>query len=1147
MRQFPFSDAVETLINLTKSQFVNRTEIEGRRSGKDFRGATLDIVTKESSLWFVIKVDDKSFNITVPVPFVENGVVLIESNGVKRAVCDHFEVKTGQTVDYLSIMQKIFLDSPEGFVTLTPIKKYSCIQQLAYSILNNNTSIIVYNTQKAINEIINKMPLHETFMNSWVMNNRLICVDPEFDILSDPSEILEYQVNKNMAYHKFGWTSVGLSDGVLATKNYILTHDLRRYTPFGLHHHNPQRNLYSTLAMKGDEDPIIRTESSQALMDKGIKRKGWNLFTVYVDLPDNFEDQLMVDTIHANKYTVKERKLQCFGEVMVKEGDKLYLNTPIAKSPDGEIEYYNVRADESWVHKITESITTVGNIEFTVNTIIVKYKRCLKDGTKLTNTHGNKGVIRIMDLGYAIDPSTGLKRKIDIAVSAKTIGKRKNFGQVLEAMYNNLNERTASNTICVETQSSWGRRGVGICSSIVSKSTSKSPFVISDNFMVTEQQYEELKDKLEATGIPRNGIWECHTNAGEVTGVCGTIFWGVIKDVEDQLWDETATTRKNGKGLRTAGLKFSTVEFRALETRLGKNNAVIDEILSYTQGTDIVSESIAVLRSKTCVFDDTKPIVDVLSIKSISQENGTAFNKETIKDTIGDDDFYADGFIMQIPITYQTAVARRQEDHYEGAPMMTSDNIDWEVYKMLYNTNRLYVPKSILRGSYKHESGLYKLNDIANLLNNIIVFSKRYVEEPNETYHIQMLYRSISSYYSKIAASISTKKGSMSLCAMSVRYPFSAKAVATLSNTIAPNTVQIYSDMAKVLKVKEGDVVVVERFPCLGFMGVRLQRVTITDDIMCKYTIRASGNSLVSTNLDFDGDVIYIAAFHTTEAKEILNNEFNNPNKACYDLIHKLNTRKGEPRVNCLDLDAIGFKLFQDITDEENAAIVRKLTGVKSQTGPVIAMAYNLMRIIENSGIEYDRETEAGIEMFIEKAGQSVFNQKHGCISLCEIVLEAVCTGDAALLIEEGFDPKITTLLCDLIIKKAKELGVEDIKEFHEKSGKNGSNIINKIIRANHRIYFASRSILEGCQLLECLEAPAVDLPSRLFKTIMSGKYTGRKTMLDIKKEEEKGERRGSRIKRDKNDAKLLRVIKDSNLRYISEKLFKIINVCMAA
>jgi hypothetical protein len=1178
-----YKNEAEMFANQVIGQFINRTEIEGRKGNKDFKNAQMSSTMRGNTLWFTIKVSDDAYHITVPIPFSKNNVTFIEANEVKRAVCNHFEVASNREINYFEAIRRIFIGSPMGLV-LTNGKKSSHLQELAWAIINNNLSIKIYALQKAVNEFVNKMPLHETYMNSYIMNQRLIFIDPAFDELSNPNDKLEYQVAKNKSFHHLGWTSIGLSDGTLADKNYILKCDLRAFTPFGQHHHNPQRNLYSTLGMKGDELPMITSTSGQELIDLGIQRRGWNLFTAYVDLPDTFEDQILVDKSHANKYTEKTRRIQCYGDIIVKEGQSLKFGQPLAKGPNGEVEFYKVKADKSYVSRIVTTKTSVGNIEVVVHNIIVVYRRYFKDATKFTNQHGNKGVIRMMDLGYAVDPATGKPRKIDVIVSAKTIKKRKNFGQVLEILHNNISERSAVKPITTEHKDHWSNIAIGASMHSCELNTKRidkrvtvgttftdqwsniavgtsmhgavrrhrkvseikseiKPLVIPDNHKVDENGMKLLKDNLEKYGIPRDGTWECdvssvegvkgeivnHNKGIKVKAVCGPMFWGVIKDPEDQLWDNAATVRTNGKDLRTAGIKFGPVEFRALQTRFGADNPITDEILSYVQGIDGVSELIKILRSKKYEFENNKPIISFNDVKTVNQERGTIFREEAITGTICDENYFKNGFILELPVTYQTAVAYKDSEHYEGRVTLTPDTIDPNVHKNVYNTNRIYVPEGILRRPWRHGAGMYGLSELSVILNNIVIFSKEFIATTNDpevnSRTANILYRHICSYFNRIASILSTKRGEVATYGMSVRYPFSAKAVATLSNILPENTVEIHRDMAEIIGVHSGDYIIVERFPCLGFMGVRPQKVTVTDDPMCKYTIRASGNSLVSLNLDYDGDVLYVAAFHTPEAKMALEKEWNEPNKECWEMIHKLNTRKGSPSINEMTLDDFEISSFEDLTEEEHAIIVRKLTGVKAQTGPVIALAYNLMRILENSGLNIDKKTEVGIEMFIEKAGQSVFEQKHGGNSLCDVVLLAICTGDSQMLINEGFDANITNLICEVIKRKASSYGIHDLKGYHEKVGKTGSNIINRIVRTEHRIYFASRAVMEGCKLLECLEAPAVDLPSSIFKLTTSGKYDNCRTILD-----------------QKSDEKLLERLNDPKYKSACEAMFTLFN-----
>lgn len=1095
-----FVNETNTLINLVTSQFVSRTQIESSGNGRGFRGVTLTPSFHDKTLWFTMKtMDGETHNITVPLPFVQDGIVFIKTNGIRRAVCTFLLEETDRFMSYLGAIQTIFLGDFSNFVDTVSFKKTMFVQQLAYSVLNENSAVIVYSLQKAINDVVNKMPLHETNMNSWMMNNRLIIIDPAFGCLTSPKDRLAYQVSKNSKYFDRGWTSVGLSDGTLADKNYILTHDMRCYTPFGLNHHNPQRNLYSTLGMKGDELPNIRSRSMQNLMDVGIKRSGWNWMTAFIDVKDNFEDQIVLDNSLRGIYTTKERRIQCFGDVLVFPGQKIVEGQALAICPDGRQETFKVAADEAWVQSVTKTIVAVGGLRKEAYDIIVMLKRNLKDGTKITNMHGNKGVIRFKDLGYALDENTNEEVKLQVLVSAKTIGKRKNYGQLLEQMFNNLRDfnRSDKETMQPSATVEWCEDGVAVFPGFSMVSAENAPMIIEDNYEVTAAELVAIEAHHREMGFGPECTRTCETYTGKFTAMCGKVFWGVVKDPEDQLWDDDATIITNGKDLRTAGLKFSTVEFKALETIFGKDNPVMREVLSHVQGVDLVHEVVGIIKGKTGEYPSGKVPVNPTKIKTVEHAGGTLFSEESLIGTLADEFTYPNGCVIQLPVKFQTALPIKDFDiTYEGMAIFTEETLDRSMYRALFTSDKLVVPGSVLRRAWKHASGLYGMSELATILNNILVFCKRHAAEPEEPRHINMLYRAIQVYYSNVAGLLSTKNGLIATQALSVRYPYSAKGVATLSTELPMHTVEIHRSMADNIGVKNDDCVLVERFPCLGFMGTRVQRVRITDDPMAKFTIRASSQSLVSTNLDFDGDVIYIAAFHTKEAKAALLEQLTNPAEAYWKHIDKLNNRKGGPFLHEMCLKDYNISAFPKFTRESHAQVVGKLTGVKAQTGPVIAMTYNIMRIMENSGVEVDQEMRAGIEMFVEKAGQSVFEQKHGGQSLHDIVIDAICMGDVDALVKEGFDGVVAKFICDVIQRKASGMGIHDLVYFHKNST---SNIVNKIVRAENLLYFASRSYLEGCRLLEYLNAPVVDLPSRIFKLTTSGDFTNKRNLLDSK------------------------------------------------
>jgi hypothetical protein len=1071
------------------SQFLARTNVEGKKHGISY-GVNLDISLKGVVLFFTFKKGEEIYTFTIPMPFVEDGVLLIEQNEVRRAVCEFFFRERDLVVDYFAAMGRVIFDNPVGIIPAAFIKKVSFLQQIVYSFENKNTSAIIYNLQRAINEVVNKFPLYETQMKAWAMNKRLVIVDPMFDALRGPEARLHYQVEKNRAYFDRGWTSIGLSDGTLADKNYILTEDLRKLTPLGMKYHNPQRNLFSTLGMKGDELPLVRSESMQKLMDKGITRKGWNLFTVFVDVLDVFEDQIVVDKKHRGKFITLTKRYQCFGVMSVKVGEIINKGTTLSISDLGVPKKCDVEADKVRVTKIADTFVNVGGVPTPAFNVVVEYKRYLRDGVKMTNLHGNKGVIHMQDLGKAIDPRTGELRQIDVIVSARSVKKRKNFGQLFEAMANNI----------------WP--------------DDKKPLVFTDE---AEINLNNLKTKLVECGLPDDGTWMCNTYVGQLTGIAGKVFWGVTASVENALWDEEDTVRVNNRLLRTAGLKFSHVEQRALKTRFGDNNPIYAEVMSYAQGGHDLHETLRILNSKREVLPNNMPEVSFKDIKAVDQSKGTIFDRNKIEGTIVDEFIYHNGFILELPVNYCAMVDGTGKVVHEG---VNSGFAPANVVKT-YNFTKIYIPNASLRRCWQHDTGKYGLSEVGVLLNNLVIMCHRYAAEPNNAIHLTQLYRSIYTYFSKISKMMGTKRGDISTLGMSVRYPFSAKAVATLSNRLPENTIEIHESMAKTLGVSNGDVVLVERFPCLGFMSVRPQKVHVSKDEMCRYTIRVSGNNLCSLGLDFDGDVIFVASFHTPESKALLRKEWNNPQKDCYGVICRLNEKAGVPHIDCLVLDDYNIVPFKKVTNEAHADMVEKATGVKAHTGPVIALAYNLMRIIENSLLANDQQVNIAAEVFLDRVGNTVFKQKHGVKSLHSIVVDAICTGNVETLVKHEFDRETSQTICDLVRAKGREIGVHDLEKYHKKAKERGwSNVINLIVRKQNRIYFASRASLETIELLTALDSPAVDMPSTIYHNMLMGKSEHKRTLMD-----------------ECLDKKMVERLNSANSKEAAQELFKILDV----
>ena len=1013
-------------------------------------GAGIEMETKvmDGVLWITFRRGEVFKSLEIPLPIItEKGIELLRNKDVERVLCDFWLEREQKRLNFHEIVESLLCEDVNVIIP-SQTSGAPLIHKIIKSFAKEQVSYMVSCTQRIIDDVINAMPLHETDMNSWAMNHRLVIIDPRFDSVSDPNKKLEYQVQKNRKYYaKFGWTAIGLSDGVLASKNVILTTNLRKMTPFG-EYHNPQRNLYSTLGMKGDEEPRIRSKSMQRLMDKGITRKGWNLVTAILDTPLNFEDQILVDNSLRDLFHTVTKRFMLYGvKVKVEKGQDVNTGHILGFTDDSQPVRMTLKCHDAKILNIRRDMANLGGDQVDVTVITVEGRRFLRDGSKFSNLHGNKGIIRFVDLGYEIDPKTGKQRKIHVMISGASINRRKNFGQIVELFANKLNP-------------------------------GKSPIVVEDDYFLEKNKLEGV---LEKKGFPRDGTSIIHTYCGEHSAIVGEIFWGVTKDPEDQLWDEKRTEVTNNRELRTSGLKFSHVEMKALTTRFGPDNPILKEILSYSQGVEILQDEIRILRSVKGELPVGYPVVDAKDVGYVDTSSGVFHTIDEIKSTVVDDEYLPEGFILRLPCYFQVIV---ENDNIEDFIMGLPQKVQNTETKTEYMYNSIFIPNALLRRCWRHGSGKWGLNTIGLYVNHIIMSCNKFTESGNITDHMDIM-RAVARYFINVSRMMGTKDGEISVYGMSVRYPHSARATAALSDDLPKNTIEIHRSMALKLKVKTGDVVLVERFPCLGFVSIRPQYVRVTDDPQCELVIRSSGNSLTSENLDFDGDTVYIASFFKPASIEALRKEMTDPNELCEAAIEQINSRK-IPELKAMSLDDFDVHRFPTPSGEEHADLVRKATGVKSHTGPVIALAYNLMRIVERNVPYSNIEEHVNLELLLDFLGNTVFKQKHGIKSLQEEATDAICTGNVDEMVNLGFDRQPSQLLCDLIRKEASSIGIRNLVKYHADVKENGgSKIINLIVRRKNKIYFASRSMLGPFKLLTHLHSKAVDLPSSTLAYIL--------------------------------------------------------------
>ena len=941
-----------------------------------------------------------------------------------------------QETTYWGLMTFLITDRAEKHFPSSSKKKH--LARLLGAFKWKSAPLIFRGLQKIIDSIVSELPLVGTPMQSWAMCNRIQILDPSFEDLT-PKEALAYQ--KNLNSRMFPLTSLGLSDSNM-TKNHLLKIDVRKTVPFGLFHHNPMRNLYQTLGMKGDETPQIMSESEKILEEKNVVRKGWNLVTAFIDLPDNFEDQIIVSERLKDKFIVEKRSFTCHGLLFVQEGDSLDFLDNISLEPDGTLIKFNTFADSAEVEEVRKIRVSFNGTKKEARLVVVKMKKIFKDGFKLINRAGNKGIIYMTDTGYMNDPIRG-RIPIDVIASAKSIEKRRNFGQLFEAL--------ASLTNGPEKK-----------------------LVVRNDYLA---HIDKVKESLTKKGYNVDGTVNISTQWGSFKAVCGWVFWGCIKTPEDQIWTGFDTNITSNKGVRLAGNKISHIELKALLTIFGPNNPIITEVMSYRQGLNQVFDVLEILRGMKNKFPENLPTLAWDQVRQVDQSEGFFHKPADFSGTVADTDFHPRGFIMKLPseIKYVLRII-------DG--VITEDleeNTEVQEDETTLVLDRILIPPSDMRKPWKHSTGKLGMTDLASLANNVVKAIYRYKSGEEQ---VSRVGRALYQYFHGLGRIVSTKRGTLSRYAMSIRYPLTAKAVAVVISNLDENEIEIHEIMAQQLKVKDGDIVLVERFPCLGFMSIRAQKVRVTDDAQAKFVIRVSGNSLASLTLDFDGDVLYIMSFHGLESKLALKEEFKNPHPARLKA-YEVAKEKKVPVTKEMSLDDFNMEVFPPLTAEKNASIVEGLTGIKRGTGTVIALCYNLMRIIEGE-IGFDNtKMSIAMELLLDKIANSVFSRKHAGRSLEEECRQAVCTANVEKMIELEFNEEASKALCTIIRKLAPLVGINpnNLERYYEWAERKGrSSVVNKIVRRNHKIWFTSRSNLHPIDILDNLKASPSDLTGYLFQ-----------------------------------------------------------------
>jgi len=177
---------------------------------------------------------------------------------------------------------------------------------------------------------------------------------------------------------------------------------------------------------------------------------GKHLLTVHAIMPGVYKEQIVMSKSAARKMTCVIPEKQTFVvpgwckqslKMEAKAGDIVRPNQIIGSYSDGE-ETITLKCHvkrEAKLSNISEIRTKVANTVCTK--LIVEYERfhILRSGDKITNRHGNKGIVNIIP-DEQMPKIDG--KPAEVVTNALATLKRRNPGQIVEAMLNNIAEES---------------------------------------------------------------------------------------------------------------------------------------------------------------------------------------------------------------------------------------------------------------------------------------------------------------------------------------------------------------------------------------------------------------------------------------------------------------------------------------------------------------------------------------------------------------------------------------------------------------------------------------------------------------------------------------------------------------------------------
>lgn len=437
--------------------------------------------------------------------------------------------------------------------------------------------------------------------------------------------------------------------------------------------------------------------------------------------------------------------------------------------------------------------------------------------------------------------------------------------------------------------------------------------------------------------------------------------------------------------MKKISVKLILQSFSSLVTTFGSNSCVVTEILSHRKDVDEGLEYLNTFNSVLGPGIDADCVMPN-ELRALPRGESVFQNVEEIYDTVADPDMRA-GYYLVLP---------------EPVPIYSNKNVVGRVSKV-------YIPRGCT-DPWIHSSGFIVIPPTAVKANNLLVSCQNRANLPRKAYIM-----SVTRFLTEISSNLTGKNGVLTRTLFGVQYPHAVRGKALCSDRVRPFNVAMPYHMAQTLGVEPGQYVLGLRYPDLGtssWIVCKVQELLHGGEY--SHSIIVGENSWTSTNLDFDGDTIYLMSLKTRDSNKELEKKFWLHDRR-REIIDMLNEKKPYPETNSgMSLEHIDFTKREANDKETYLLAVQGLNAVKLRTAPTVGYLYAIERILETvCGLSEDWRVE--YEELFRRIAQMSIGAKHGVTPAFTQFRDAVENIDSAksyrALIGLGIPDNVVTML----------------------------------------------------------------------------------------------------------------------------------------